>query len=448
VLILTANCPEFVELLFGCWAGGAAAVPVNAKLHPSEVAEIVDDCRPAIGFVSAATARDVRAACSDDSVRWIVIDSDDYRSMVAAEPDVAAGVSPDDLAWLFYTSGTTGRSKGAMLSHRNLRAMAIAHLADFESVEPEHSLIHAAPMSHGSGLMMLPYIARGARQVIPRSGHFEPEEVLNLCDAHPGCGLFLAPTMVRRLRLAAERREALPAGLRSIVYGGGPMYLDEIGSALQTLGPVFTQLYGQGESPMTITGLRRRDHVCGDMRLLGSVGWPRSGVEVRIAGADGSELQRGEAGEILVRGDVVMRGYWRDGPATAAALRDGWLWTGDIGVMDDDGLVSLRDRSKDVIISGGSNIYPREIEDVLLSHPGVGEVSVVGIADPEWGEVPLAFVVVAGGAEPDVQDLDSLCLNRIARFKRPRAYRFVATLPKNAYGKVLKRDLIAAYVPD
>jgi acyl-CoA synthetase (AMP-forming)/AMP-acid ligase II len=444
VLICSANCPEYVELLFATWAAGAAAVPVNAKLHPAEVSWIVEDCRPSLGFVSAELAAGLRDATAASAIRWIVIGSPDYEALLAAAPIAAAETSPDDLAWLFYTSGTTGRSKGAMLSHRNIRAMLAAHLADMESVEPGHSLIHAAPMSHGSGIYILPYLARGARQVVPASGQFDPVEILALCDVHPGCGMFLAPTMVRRLRIAAEESGRRPRNLRSIVYGGGPMYLDEIKQSLATFGPVFSQIYGQGEAPMTITGLSRSDHESGDERLLGSVGWARTGVEARVAGPDGAALPRGEIGEILCRGDVVMNGYWRNDDATATTLRGGWLWTGDIGVMDEDGLVSLRDRSKDVIISGGSNIYPREIEDVLLTHQGVAEACVVGLPDEEWGEVPVAFVVASPGASVSAAALDALCLARIARFKRPRDYRFVASLPKNAYGKVLKRELAAS----
>jgi acyl-CoA synthetase (AMP-forming)/AMP-acid ligase II len=438
VVILSENCPAYVELLFGIWAAGAGAVPLNAKLHPREVAQILEDAEPALAFVSPGLADGLRgAACP-----VVEIGSPVYAAMLDEAPCTPADVEPDALAWLFYTSGTTGRSKGAMLSHANLQAMQIAHFADFEDVAPEHSVIHAAPMSHGSGLFILPYVARGARQVVPADPHSEPSQVLDLCD--PGCGMFLAPTMVRRLRLAAEAAGRTPGNLRSIVYGGGPMHLAEIRASLATFGQVFTQLYGQGEAPMTITGLRRADHEGDDARLLSSVGWPRSGVEARIAGPDGEELPLGETGEILCRGTVVMQGYWRNEAATAATIRDGWLWTGDMGSMDADGLITLRDRSKDVIISGGSNIYPREVEEVLLAHPAVAEVSVVGAPDPDWGEIVIAFLVAAPGAAPDRDTLDAFCLERLARFKRPKSYVVLEALPKNAYGKVLKRELAAS----
>ena len=192
---------------------------------------------------------------------------------------------------------------------------------------------------------------------------------------------------------------------------------------------------------MTITSLRRADHASADDAILGSVGWPRTGVEVAIVDASGAPLPAGEIGEVVCRGEVVMSGYWNNPTATAEALRDGWLYTGDLGSRDARGYVTLRDRSKDVVISGGSNIYPREVEEVLLSHPGVSEACVIGQTDAEWGEIVVAFVVAVPGASLSERALDAHCLERIARFKRPKRYFFVDSLPKNSYGKVLKREL-------
>jgi acyl-CoA synthetase (AMP-forming)/AMP-acid ligase II len=245
--------------------------------------------------------------------------------------------------------------------------------------------------------------------------------------------------MVQRLRVAAEAANRRPAGLRSIVYGGGPMYVEEIKRSLAVFGQVFVQIYGQGESPMTITWLRREDHETADESILGSVGWARTGMEVAVIGEDGRPLPTGEIGEVACRGDAVMLGYWNNPEATRAALQDGWLRTGDVGSFDARGYLTLRDRSKDVVISGGSNIYPREVEEALLTHPAVSEVCVVGQKDPEWGEVVVAFVVAAQPVT--AQELDRHCLDRIARFKRPKHYRFTDSLPKNSYGKVLKREL-------
>jgi len=442
VVVASKNDPELIVVMFAAWAAGMAFAPLNAKLHPREMAEVIADAGARWVFVGDDLAATL-AGQPGLAARIVAISGPAYAAMLEAAPMTPAAVVADDLAWLFYTSGTTGRSKGAMLSHRNLLAMTASHLADFEDLCADDSLIHAAPMSHGSGLCALPYVARGARQVVPAGAGFDAGEFLDLCDAHSGCGAFLAPTMVQRLRLEAEARGAVPAGLRSIIYGGGPMYLDEIRRSLARFGPLFRHLYGQGETPMTITGLRRRDFDERSDHVIASVGWPRTGMEVRIVDADGTTVADDVVGEIVCRGDVVMRGYWRDPAATAAALRDGWLHTGDLGSRDATGMITLSDRSKEVIISGGSNIYPREVEDVLLAHPGVREVAVLGRSDPEWGEIVIAFVA----CEPDVTvtegELDRLCIERIARFKRPKQYHFLDDLPKSSYGKILKRELAA-----
>jgi acyl-CoA synthetase (AMP-forming)/AMP-acid ligase II len=443
IAIVSENRPEYIELLFGIWAADLAAVPINAKLHPREVMQILADAGASAAFVSPKLAGDLAASLASApelACTLVVIGSDNAAAPPRDEP-IGNRTQPDDLAWLFYTSGTTGRSKGAMLSHRNLMAMTIGHLADVEIADESTSLIHAAPMSHGSGLYILPYLARGARQVVPASGGFDPAEFLDLCERHPDCDAFLAPTMVQRLRREAERSGCCPANLCTIVYGGGPMYVEELKKSLAVFGQVFVQIYGQGESPMTISSLRRQDHTLDDDAILGSVGWARTGVEVAVVDAAGAALPCGEIGEIVCRGDVVMTGYWNNAEATAEALRDGWLHTGDIGSLDARGYLTLRDRSKDVIISGGANIYPREVEEVLLTHPLVAEACVVGRPDPEWGETVVAFVVPVPDTPLDADALDAHCLDQIARFKRPKQYVLVEALPKNSYGKVLKREL-------
>ncbi len=454
IVVASENRPEILEAMFGTWAAGQALVPVNYKLHPKEMADIVADAGASLVLASPEIAPDLAAAIADMPTGAdrggltasgipvppvIAIGQRGYADLFAAEPAACADVLPDELAWLFYTSGTTGKSKGAMLSHRNILAVTLGHLADVEQFDEHAAQIHAAPMSHGSGLYIPAYVSRGAAQVIPASAGFDPIEVLDLCDAHPGCGMFLAPTMVQRLRLAAEAANRKPAGLRTIVYGGGPMYVEELKRSLAVFGQVFVQIYGQGESPMTITWLRREDHAIADDALLGSVGWARTGMEVAVVDESGKPVPTGEIGEVTCRGDAVMLGYWNNPKATQETLREGWLFTGDLGSLDAHGYLTLRDRSKDVVISGGSNIYPREVEEALLAHPAVSEVCVVGQKDPEWGEVVVAYVVSPGGVA--VEDLDRHCLSRIARFKRPKHYRFVDSLPKNSYGKVLKREL-------
>jgi long-chain acyl-CoA synthetase len=251
--------------------------------------------------------------------------------------------------------------------------------------------------------------------------------------------MFAAPTMVKRLVDHGGDFEA--SNVRTIVWGGAPMYVEDALKALDRFGPRLAQIYGQGESPMTISVLTKQDVADRDhprwLERLGSAGRPYACLEVKVADGEDNALPAGETGEIICRGDVVMPGYWKNPDATAQTMRGGWLHTGDVGVFDADGYLTLKDRSKDMIISGGSNVYPREVEEVLLKHAAVREVSVIGRPHPEWGEVVVAYVV----GDAKTGELDELCLGEIARFKRPKDYVFVEALPKNNYGKILKTDL-------
>jgi long-chain acyl-CoA synthetase len=440
VVLFMRNDPAYLELLYGAWWAGLAVVPVNAKLHLREAQWIVDHSEASAAFVTPDVGAGLQspAGCID-------VTSPRYGTLFESPPAAPEGRLPDDLAWLFYTSGTTGKPKGVMLSHRNLLTMALAYFADVDPVDARDAIVYAAPMSHGAGLYALPHVIAGARHVVPASGGFDAAEIFRLARAIGRLSMFAAPTIVKRLVDHAEARGVGGEGFKTIVYGGAPMYLEDIKRALKVMGPHFVQIYGQGESPMTITALARH-HLTDDghprhLERLASVGIAQSPVEVRVADENGKPLPPGEVGEVLVRGDTVMPGYWRDPDATAAAICDGWLFTGDMGQLDADGFLTLKDRSKDMIISGGSNIYPREVEEVLLASPGVAEVAVVGAPDPEWGEVAVAFVVPRPGHALDAATLDAVCLQHIARFKRPKRYEFVEALPKNHYGKVLKTEL-------
>ena len=448
IALAMGNCPQYIELWYAAWYCGLTTVPMNAKLHPRELEFILRDCGAKMCFATAELAPAVEAlrATVPSLERVIEVGSRDYTGLYQVKPTMPmAETAPDDVAWLFYTSGTTGRPKGVMLTHRNLVCMSLCYFSAVDGIDPGDAVLHAAPMSHGSGQYNFPHMMAGANQVIPESGHFQPAEIFQLLQRWSGVTMFAAPTMVHRLVAHARKHAPALDGLKTIVYGGGPMYLQDIKAALDVMGPHFAQIYGQGESPMTITALSKfhigdRGHPRYDERLS-SVGVAQPAVEVIVADAQDRRLPEGEIGEILVRGDTVMRGYWRNPDASNETLRNGWLHTGDVGSFDADGFLTLRDRSKDMIISGGSNIYPREVEEVLLRHPAVNEVSVIGRAHPEWGEEVIAFVVVHDGHKVHEHELDALCLDHIARFKRPKSYRFVAELPKNNYGKVLKTAL-------
>ncbi len=445
VAIFSANCPEYLEALNAILWAGAIAVPVNYKLHVKELHYVLGDSGAHVLLVSGALASD--AATVGTGVHVITFTSGDYAAAVQHPPMAMQDRQPDDVASLFYTSGTTGRPKGVMQTHRNLLAMTACYFTDVDDVAALDAIVYAAPMSHGAGLYNYAFTLRGARHVVPASGGFDPAELVALARDVGSLCFFAAPTMVRRLVDHISAVKADVSGFKTIVYGGGPMYTEDIRQALDVMGPCFAQIYGQGESPMTITALSREhladsNHPEWEQRIA-SVGVAQALVEVRVVDDTGQPASEGTIGEIVVRGDTVMPGYWNKPEATADTLRNGWLYTGDTGCMDSHGFLTLKDRSKDLIITGGSNVYPREIEEVLLTHPAVSEVAVVGQVDAEWGEVPVAFVVLTTGSQPCDKELDVCCLQAIARFKRPKHYRYVNALPKNSYGKVLKTDLRA-----
>jgi acyl-CoA synthetase (AMP-forming)/AMP-acid ligase II len=422
-------------------------VPMNAKLHPREFAYILDHAGARLCVTTPDLAETVAPLTQEvASLDAVLATGDaDYRTLCTGEGLPMRHVAPDDVAWLFYTSGTTGRPKGAMLTHRNLLVMTLSYFADIDTITPDDCMIHAAPLSHGSGVYGLPHVAKAANHVIPVSGGFDVGELVELLVAYQGVTCFFAPTMVTRLVNHPAVTRLDPDHLKTLIYGGGPMYVEDLRRALDLFGPKLVQIYGQGEAPMTITALSKAMHADRThpryLERLGSAGIARTDVEVRIVDAGDHTLPPGEIGEVVVRGDVVMRGYWHDPQASAETLRGGWLHTGDLGACDEDGFVTLKDRSKDMIISGGSNIYSREIEEVLLRHPGVLEVAVVGRPHRDWGEEVVACVVPRPQATVTAEALDRLCLDTMARYKRPRAYVFVDSLPKNNYGKVLKTVL-------
>ena len=449
VVVFMRNHPRYLEIVWGAWWAGLVVVPVNAKLHPAEVDWIVADAQAQWAFVTGDVAPRTLAGIG----RQIDAESAEAAALLAPLPGALAIApaerGPDDIAWLFYTSGTTGRPKGVMITQRNLMTMGMAYFVDVDPVGANDAIVYAAPMSHGCGLYAIPHLMAGARHVVPASGGVDPAELFALGRAVGPLSTFAAPTIVKRLVDHAEAAGLTPddaaASFKTIVYGGAPMYLADFERALRVMGPRFVQIYGQGETPMVGTALARR-HIADATHprwreRMASVGVAQTPVQLRVVDEAGRDLPCGEVGEVLVRGDSVMAGYWRNPEASAAALRDGWLWTGDLASRDADGFLTLKDRSKDLLISGGSNIYPREVEEVLLTAPGVAEVAVVGAPDAEWGEVVVAFVVAGAGHAPDARALDAHCLERIARFKRPKRYVFVDALPKNHYGKVLKTAL-------
>lgn len=437
VAMAMENCPEFLPVMLGIWRAGLTAVPVNAKLHPREFAWIFENSGTELVIATPALAAKLEPGPTVISTAQA-----DFGALLASEP-VETPRPSDGPAWLFYTSGTTGRPKGAMLTHANLMAASLAYYADIDFVGPRDIRLHAAPMSHGSGVYALPFLMKGGQNLI-LSGSFDTGLVLDVLASRRNVSFFAAPTMVTRL-LADGRAGGDVSGLKTLEYGGAPMYVADLKCALDVFGPRLYQLYGQGEAPMTISHIDKAMHTWTHLAdyddLLGSAGYPRSGCEIAIVDQDWNPVPPGEIGEIATRSENVMAGYHANPAATARTIRDGWLMTGDMGSMTAEGRLTLKDRSKDMIISGGTNIYPREIEEVLLTSPDVREVAVIGTPHPDWGEEVVAFVVAAPGRDADPQALDRLCLDNLARFKRPRRWQFVDALPKNNYGKIVKTEL-------
>lgn len=445
--IAMSNAPEYLEVLFGIWHAGLCAVPMNAKLHPREIAYALEHSGSRWCFITSDLSKKLSELQRDvkNLERVIIVETEEYRTLFNATAMVMEAVDPMDPAWLFYTSGTTGRPKGATLTHKSLMAMTLRYFADIDEVSEHDCMLHAAPLSHGGGLYALPHIAKASHHVVPESRGFDVTEIAQLTHRYDNLTFFVVPTMLTRLVNHPDFETANLAAIKTIFYGGAPMYVEDLKRALAVLGPKLVGMYAQGETPNTLTFLSKRAHADVDHpdyeAHLCSVGIARTGVEFRIVDQAGRELPNGEVGEVITRSDVCMAGYWNNPDATAKAMREGWLFTGDVGCISDDGYLTLKDRSKDMIISGGSNIYPREVEEVVLLHPGVLEVSVVGRPHADWGEEVVAFVVARAGHAPSAEELDAICLGHIARYKRPKDYIFLPDLPKSDYGKVLKSEL-------
>jgi acyl-CoA synthetase (AMP-forming)/AMP-acid ligase II len=446
------NRPELLEAMYGCFKAGGCLVPLNRKLTPAEVQVLVADADARV----VVTDDEVLAAAlvtgepgDGPSLPPTVIGVDfagpdvvSFDELTTSSPGpVLADVAGDDVAWLFYTSGTTGVPKGAMLTHTNLTYLVAAWLADVVDLHPGDVTLHAAPLSHGAGFHALAATARGVHHVIDPSPSFDADAVLGLLADHAVTSTWLVPTQIVLLTdAAAATARSLPA-LRAVVYGGAPITPAELRRAVDTFGQVFVQIYAQGEAPMTTTVLSRADHLAaaaGRDELWASAGTARVGTDVRVVGPDGVEVPAGEVGEVCVRGPAVMAGYWQRPDATAETLAGGWLHTGDLGRVDDRGYLYLLDRAKDLIITGGSNVYAVEVEAVLAAVAGAGDIAVVGVPDRVWGEIVTAVATGHPALEPQLR---AACEATLASYKRPRRYAFVAELPRNAYGKVVKRDL-------
>ncbi len=455
VALLLPNSLEMLEADVAIALAGKTKVPINSRLTADERRHVLADSGASTLLVHR-DEMDSLDACRAELIelREIIVvegtrgEARNYEDVLAsARPSpCSVAVDPSDPAVILYTSGTTGRPKGAVASFRSRWLTLLNMLTDELDVAPGDSMLHAGSMAHGSGSKAIPMFVRGACNVVMRK--FEPEEFLILVESLGVTNSFVVPTMLAGLVEAQAVRRHDTATLKAISYGGAPISESLLAAALESFGPVLVQVYGSCEAPHPITVLSGEDH--GDLSggRAASIGRPTMGVQLSIAGEDGALGEGTGPGELLVGGETVMTGYWNLPDATSAAFVDGYYRTGDVVERDVNGYYYIVDRQRDMIISGGLNVYPAEVERVISAHPGVAEVAVVGIPDPHWGESVAAFVVRRSGIELDEAALVEHCRLQLASYKKPRSVIFTTQLPKGSTGKVLKRELREPYWRD
>lgn len=458
VLSLNAALPFICT--FGFSRAGMTWVPANPRNNIEENRYLLDtfDCR--VVFFHSDFARDIEVLRSKLPKVEIYVCLDaaigDIPSLEAfladaSDAPIAPLWQPEAIACIMPTGGTTGASKGVQLTQRNIATFVATYMAclSYRTGEAVVNLA-AAPLTHAAGLFTLATLSRGGRAVIlPRA---EPELIIDAIQNHKVTELFLPPTVIYRMLDHPTVVERDYSSLRYFVYAAAPMSVDKLRRALQVFGPCMTQVFGQSEAPALCTFLAPEEHfVDGEIapdEILSSCGHPTPFVQLRILDEDNQEVPQGERGEICVRSDLVTAGYYNRPDLTALAIVDGWLHTGDVGYRDAHGRIHICDRKKDMIISGGFNIYPQEIEQVIWSHPAVQDCAVIGTPDPDWGEVVTAVVELNAGMEATSTEILDLCRSVLGRIKIPKRLDFVSSLPRSANGKVLKRDLRETYWQD
>lgn len=451
LLVQSANCNQMFEAAFACWKLGCIWVPANFRQTPEEVAWLAASSG-AKGLLAGAEFAEHIAAC--DVVAFTVsiggTREDDYETLVMAYADVpvpVVTVDRDDPAWFFFTSGTTGKPKAAVLTHGQLAFVITNHLCDLmPGTGPDDASIVVAPLSHGAGIHQLTQVAHGVKTILPGGAKFDPAEVWRLIAKWRVTNAFTVPTIVKMLIEHPSVHEHDHSSLRYMIYAGAPMYRADQIRAIEVLGPVLVQYFGLGEVTGNITVLPPAHHSADDAAMrIGTCGFARTGMQVQVQDAEGQELAPGETGEVAVIGPAVFAGYHNNPEANAKAFRDGWFLTGDLGHMDAEGFLYLTDRASDMYISGGSNIYPREIEEKILQHPAISECAVLGMPDPTWGEVGIA-VCVAQGDTPEAADLLEWLGAKVPRYKMPKSVVFWDALPMSGYGKITKKLIRAELI--
>ncbi|MHB2267760.1 acyl-CoA synthetase [Aliihoeflea sp. PC F10.4] len=451
VLVQSVNCNQMFESMFACFRIGAVWVPTNYRQSPQEVAYLATASGATAMICAAQFASHAKIVREQvPGVKSVVAIGDaefgeDYDAIVerhAGQTVPMEAVDRDDPCWFFFTSGTTGRPKAAVLTHGQMGFVVTNHLCDLmPGTTRDDASIVVAPLSHGAGVHQLAQVAHGVKTILLPTDKLDVPTVWQLVEKWRVTNIFTVPTIVKLLVEDASVDQFDHSSLRYVIYAGAPMYRTDQKKALEKLGPVMVQYFGLGEVTGNITVLPAalHDPQDGPHARIGTCGFERTGMQVEIQNDDGTALGPGETGEICVVGPAVFAGYWDNPDANAKSFRNGWFRTGDLGHMDAEGFVYLTGRASDMYISGGSNIYPREIEEKILTHPAIFETAVLGVPDPMWGEVGVAVCVLKPGlSEADIE-LREFLDEKISRYKMPKLFVFWDEMPKSAYGKIAKK---------
>lgn len=458
--VLSANHPVSWMCVIGLWRAGFAWVPVNPRSSVQEQQQLLDGFDVEVLFFQqdfAPVVVQLREHCPTLR-RLVCIDGSEpgcesLPAWIADQPKTPPMVAcdPDELAAIMPTGGTTGLPKGVMLTHRNL-SVSVANAIINNHYDPQASIVNlaAAPMTHSAGFLSLPASARGGTVVVLTKP--DPAALLDTIEQHRVTEFFLPPTVIYRLLEMPNIRQRDFSSLRYFMYGAAPMSIEKLKQALTVFGPVMLQGYGQSEAPGGIAAMRPGDHfVDGNVasnERLSACGRPSVLNALAIMDDEGRALPQGHSGEICVRGDIVMKGYYKQPDKTADTIVDGWLHTGDVGHLDAEGFLHITDRKRDMIISGGFNVYPSEVEQVLWTHPAVLDCAVIGVPDDNWGEAVKAVIELKAEAQASAEELIALCKERLGPVKAPKSVDFVASLPRSPVGKVLKKELRETYWRD
>lgn len=456
VAFLLSNSVQSVEIDFALLTLGLVRVPLNTRLSEQEHRHMICETEArAVLFTTEFTDRVKALVPTTSNVHYYcqmngeLVDTSFidmpmlFENALDAKVDVT--LSPTDLATIQYTSGTTGVLKAAMHTQETWTNICL-NIKKGITIEASDIMLHAAPLTHASGTLVLPHWISGAANAIVSS--FVPQHFLQTIEKHRVTTLNLVPTMITMLLMEPNVTKYDVSSLKQIIYGASPMPKEVLKRGLELWGPIFVQYYGQTESPLFLTVLQAEDHSLEKEQLLLSCGKPIASTQLKIVDPELRELAPGEIGEIAVKSNQNMIGFYNELELTSATIIDGWIHTRDMGYVSEEGYLFLVDRKSDMIITGGFNVYPKEVEDVLYEHPAIAEVAVVGVPDPVWGEAIKAFVVVKPDSELTEEQLIEFCQTKLASYKKPKSVEFMSELPKSAVGKIVRRVLREPYWQD